>query len=165
MRACASSGSPRTKHSNSIVCEGGQRPIDLRKLRFDQVFRAKFPPADIRICTGVQQIERRQHERTPKLVALSKPSRMDPGTMPEKPRVRYSLPAPSLKINDLCRDRGVCVDFPNTFSLDLPVCPSPSIHALAERRSFFEQCLLIRISKLSHGQRNSQGIPGLPGVP
>jgi hypothetical protein len=42
-------------------------------------------------------------------------------------RVRFSLPAPSLEINDLCRYRGVSGDFPNTFSLALPVCPILSI--------------------------------------
>ena len=42
-------------------------------------------------------------------------------------RVRFSLPAPSLQINDLRKCRAASGDFPNIFSLALPVCSILSI--------------------------------------
>ena len=45
-------------------------------------------------------------------------------------RVRFSLPAPSLQINDLCRCKDAFGDFPNIFSLELLGCLTLSIKKL-----------------------------------
>jgi hypothetical protein len=59
-------------------------------------------------------------------------------------RVRFSLPALSLEINDLCKVETFSMDFPNTFSLELPVCPIRSIHALAAPGYQRDRCNFIR---------------------